>query len=76
VIFLDCDNGVVSLGYRYTENKIADYSLVYLVLNLFIIALCRFVYLYNGCGCVCVCFVLYGCVILQRGDKVGILMVW
>ena len=33
------------------------------VLNLFIIVLCGFVYFYNVWGCVCVGFVLYGSVI-------------
>ena len=35
------------------------------VLNLFIIVLCGFVYLCNVCGCVCMGFVLYGCVRLM-----------
>ena len=35
------------------------------VLNLFIIVLCGFVYLCNVWGCVCVGFVLYGCVRLM-----------
>jgi len=43
----------------------ADYSLVYLVLNLFVIVLCGFVYFCNVWWCVCVGFVLYGCVRLM-----------
>ena len=35
------------------------------VLNLFIIVLCGFVYFCNAWGCVCVGFVLYGCVRLM-----------
>ena len=35
------------------------------VLNLFIIVLCGFVYFCNVWGCVCVGFVLYGCVRLM-----------
>ena len=35
------------------------------VLNLFIIVLCGFVYFFNVWGCVCVGFVLYGCVRLM-----------
>jgi len=35
------------------------------VLNLFIIVLCGFVYLCNVWRCVCVDFVLYGCVRLM-----------
>ena len=35
------------------------------VLNLFIMVLCGFVYFSNVWGCVCVGFVLYGCVRLM-----------
>jgi len=35
------------------------------VLNLFIIVLCGFVYFCNVWGCVCVGFVLYGCMRLM-----------
>jgi len=42
-----------------------DYILVYLVLNLFIIVPCGFVYFCNVWVCVCVGFVLYGCVRLM-----------
>ena len=54
-----------TLGKPNTENILADYSLVQLVLNLFIIVLCGFVNFYNGWGCVRVGSVLYGCVRLM-----------